>query len=180
MGAKLILLVGVSAIGIFCYRQASTWDPTIFPYNKAQVEALLAKGRSDYVTMHNENSAIWHEGTSERGVMLKRQTQGYDKSLSCEAVITPIDAQHTRVKADCAKEYDDTTDPIEGYTKKLYELAFDEHIAATIERRPFNATMLSDRQTALTLAAMPSMQREALRRQDEMQDIVDASADNSQ
>lgn len=178
MGAKLILLVGVAGIAYYAYRQASVYDPNVFPYSKAQVEAMLSTGRSTYEGYARNKVEIWSEGVSTRGVMLQRQADGYDAE-SCEAVITPIDAKQTRVEADCSKKAGGASDAISDTTAQIRAVPFQEHILATMNRRPFNAMMMSNKQTALIMKNMPAMQREALRRQDEMQEMMDQAEANS-
>jgi hypothetical protein len=86
--------------------------------------------------------------------------------INCEVVITAIDANNSRVVPDCgAAMYSQIQAPV-----------FEEHIAATLNKRAFSWDTVDRRRSEVAVSNLGEMrrnigeiQREALRRADEFQ-----------
>ena len=138
-------------------------DPTVYPYSSDQVRAMLMDART---TMPRRDDAkemikIWGVARSSKGVKLNMKYASWAPLLECEAVITVVKPQESRVVADCGK----VTNPESALSRTqdgLRAPMFEEHIAATLNKRPFNRGNVTAKESAVVMKNLPAMQGEAL------------------
>ena len=102
---------------------------------------------------------IWGAGRSAKGVKLNMKYASWAPLLECEAIITSITPKETRVVADCGKSTN--SDSAMSRTQdSLRAPMFEEHIAATLNKRAFNRSSVDMKEQAAV--NLGGMQREAL------------------
>ncbi|MBR0753659.1 hypothetical protein JQ604_15830 [Bradyrhizobium jicamae] len=104
---------------------------------------------------------IWGAARTSKGVRLNMKYASWAGTQECEAVITVIKPQESRVVADCGK----VTNPDSALSRTqdgLRAPMFEEHIAATLNKRPFNRGNVTAKESALVMKNLPAMQGEAL------------------
>ena len=171
MSAKLVfILTGALVVG-GCDLSS---DPTVFPYSKDQVQTMLLDAKTTLPRRDGpgEMIKIWGAGRSAKGVKLNMKYASWAPLLECEAIvtsITPKDATNTtqrpapssRVVADCGQNTN--SDSAMSRTQdSLRAPMFEEHIAATLNKRPFNRSNADRKETAAVFKNLGGMQREAL------------------
>ena len=171
MSAKLVfILAGALVVGGCNFFP----DPAVFPYSKDQVQTILVDARTTLPRRDGpgEMIKIWGAGRSAKGVRLNMKYASWAPLLECEAIITsitPKDATSTtqrppplsRVVADCGKSTN--SDSAMSRTQdSLRAPMFEEHIAATLNKRAFNRSNVDMKEAAAVLKNLPGMQREAL------------------
>lgn len=171
MFAKLLFGIGVLSIGGYVGYTAMQYDPTVYPYSKAQVEELLSTSETIMPRKTNDGEIrIWGDGTSGRGVALKMT---YDKDnpetpvLGCEAVLIVVAADKTRVNADCGSRSSGSA--IGDTTMALRAPMFEEYVDAKLRGRDFDRQIVDNKEAALVMKNIGGMQREALKSADEAQ-----------
>lgn len=171
MSAKLVFLVGVLGVGGYVGHKVSKFDPAVFPYSKTQVQGLLAEARTTLPRRDGPGKIqIWGAGHSDKGVTLNMQYASWAPLLECEAVITAIAPAETRVVPICGSGV--KNDSAIGRTEEeLRTPMFQEHIQATLNKRAFDRTAVDRMEAATVLKNIGGMQREALRRSDEAQQM---------
>jgi hypothetical protein len=164
MSAKLVfILAGALAVG-GCNRS----DPTIFPYSVDQVRTMLSDAKTTLPRRDGpgEMIKIWANGRSSKSVTLNMKYASWAPLLECEAVITSIKPKETRVVADCGKSTN--SDSAMSRTQdSLRAPMFEEHIAATLNKRAFNRSNADRKETAAVFQNLGAMQREALQMADD-------------
>jgi hypothetical protein len=159
MSAKLVfILAGALAVG-GCNRS----DPTIFPYSVDQVRTMLSDAKTTLPRRDGpgEMIKIWANGRSSKSVTLNMKYASWAPLLECEAVITSIKPKETRVVADCGKSTN--SDSAMSRTQdSLRAPMFEEHIAATLNKRAFNRSNVDAKEVAAVFQNLGGMQREAL------------------
>ena len=171
MSAKLVfILTGALVVG-GCDLSS---DPTVFPYSKDQVQTMLVDAKTTLPRRDGpgEMIKIWGAGRSAKGVKLNMKYASWAPLLECEAIITPItpkDATNTtqrpapssRVVADCGQNTN--SDSAMSRTQdSLRAPMFEEHIAATLNKRPFDRKNADRKEVAAVFKNLGGMQREAL------------------
>ena len=160
MSAKLvIILAGALAVG-GCNLSS---DPTVFPYSRDQAQAMLVDAKTTLPRRDGpkEMIKIWGAGRSSKGVRLNMKYASWAPLLECEAIITAISPKESRVVADCGKSTN--SDSAMSRTQdSLRSPMFEEHIAATLNKRAFNRATVDAKESAAVLKNLPGMQREAL------------------
>jgi hypothetical protein len=171
MLAKLVLGVGVLGVAGYVGHTAMQYDPTVYPYSKAQVAEILAASETKIPRRTKDGEIrIWGDGTTDRGIALKMTYNDGDSStpiLDCEAVLTEVAADKTRVNADCGSVSTDSA--IGQTTHALRTPMFEEYIASTLGKRAFDRQVVDSKEMALVMTNMGGMQREALKASDEAQ-----------
>jgi hypothetical protein len=161
--AKAVFFIGLIGIGLYIAHKASTYDPWVFGYSKEQVQDILADAKTTLPRRDGPGHIqIWSTGPSENGVMLNMQYSSKSPLLTCEAVITAIAPDETRVVPDCSSEHD-TSSALSNTRDKLQDPMFEEHIQATLHKRDFNRTIVDEREAAIVLKNMGAMQNEAVK-----------------
>ena len=79
---------------------------------------------------------IWGNYRTAKGVKLNMKYASWAPLLECEAIVTSISPKETRVVADCGKSNSDSA--ISRTQDALRAPMFEEHIAATLNKRAFN------------------------------------------
>jgi hypothetical protein len=166
MTAKLVfILAGALAVG-GCNLIP---DATVFPYPKEQVQKMLLDARTTLPRRDGpgEMINIWGAYRSGRGVKLNMKYASSAPQLECEAVVTAISPKETRVVADCGKSNSDSA--ISRTQDALRAPMFEEHIAATLNKRAFNRSKADLKERAAVFQNLGGMQREALQMSAEAQ-----------
>ena len=160
MNAKLVfILAGASVVGS-CNLSP---DPTVFPYSKDQVQKMLVDAKTTLPRRDGpkEMINIWGAGRSAKGVKLNMKFASWAPLLECEAIITSITPKESRVVADCGKSTN--SDSAMSRTQDaLRAPMFEEHIAATLNKRAFNRANVDAKEVAAVFQNLGGMQREAL------------------
>jgi hypothetical protein len=164
---KILLLVGLLAGGYYAAYKVSTYDPTVFPYSKDQVLAMLDDAKTTLPRRDGHGEIkIWSAGRSENGLRLNMQYASSAPVLTCEAVITAIAPDQTRVVPDCGPRSDSA---LRNTQDELQAPMFEEHIQATLNKRAFNRATVDQRNIATVFKNLGGMQNEAIRNMEEMQ-----------
>ena len=163
---KLFFLIGILGIGLYIAHKAANFDPTVFAYSKQQVEDMLEDAKT---TLPRRDGAgqiqIWSTGRSAEGVRLNLQYASGAPVLTCEAVITAIAPDRTRVIPDCWPTSDSA---ISNTQDELQIPMFEEHIQATLHKREFNRTTVDNKKIAVVFKNLGAMQGEALKSSEDM------------
>ena len=88
--------------------------------------------------------------------------------LKCEAVITAIAPDQTRVVPNCSSG-PKSDSALSNTQDELQVPMFEEHIQATLNKRAFNRATVDQREAATVFKNLGGMQNEALRNYEEMQ-----------
>lgn len=179
MNPKFIILTAIAAIASFAIvllamgrfpaitKYASfempTLDPTVYNYSKKQAQNVLTKARTTLPRRDGSGQIeIWSNGRSAKGVSLNMQYAKWAPLLSCEAVVTAVAANKSRIVADCGRPTTDSA--IESTTEQLHGPMFEEHIRATLTKRAFDRSTVDAREALVVFKNLGGMQREALQR----------------
>jgi hypothetical protein len=160
MSAKLVfILAGALAVG-GCNLIP---DPTVFPYSKDQVQKMLVDSKTTLPRRDGpgEMINIWGAHRWAKGVKLNMKYASWAPLLECEAIITSITPKESRVVADCGKSTNSDS-AISRTQDGLRAPMFEEHIAATLDKRAFNRSNADKKHTATVFQNLGGMQREAL------------------
>ena len=168
MSAKLVFILAGALVVGGCNL---TPDPTVFPLSKDQVQKMLVDSETTLPRRDGpgETIKIWGVGRSAKGVRLNMKYASWAPLLECEAVITSITPKdstsitpkESRVVADCGKGTN--SDSAMSRTQdSLRAPMFEEHIAATLNKRAFNRSNADRKETAAVFQNLGGMQREAL------------------
>jgi hypothetical protein len=169
MSAKLVFVAGVLGVGGYFGFQMSSFDPAVFPYSKDQVQSMLTEARTTLPRRDGPGQIqIWSTGRTEKGVGLQMQYASWAPVLDCQAVITAIAPDKSRVVADCGST-SASGSAIARTQDELRAPMFDEHIQATLGKRAFNRATVDQKQAGAVFKNLPGMQHEALRSADEAQ-----------
>jgi hypothetical protein len=138
-------------------------DPTVFPYSKDQVQKLLVDAKTTLPRRDGpgEMIKIWGNGRTSKGVTLNMKYASWAPLLECEAIVTSITPKESRVVADCGKS-PNSDSAIRRTQDSLRAPMFEEHIAATLNKRAFNRSNAEMKETAAVFQNLGGMQREAL------------------
>ena len=137
-------------------------DPTVFPYSRDQVQAMLADAKTTLPRRDGpgEMIKIWGAGRSSKGVKLNMKYASWAPLLECEAIVTSLTPTESRVVADCGSK--NSGSAIGRTQDSLRAPMFEEHIAATLNKRAFNRSNADRKETAAVFQNLPAMQNEAL------------------
>ena len=160
MSAKLVfILTGALVVG-GCDLSS---DPTVFPYSKDQVQTMLVDAKTTLPRRDGpgEMIKIWGAGRSAKGVKLNMKYASWAPLLECEAIVTAVTPKESRVVADCGKS--GNSDSAMSRTQdSLRSPMFEEHIVATLKKRPFNRETVDMKEVGAVFKNLGGMQREAL------------------
>lgn len=173
VAAKLVLFTGLAGIAGYVGMTASKFDPDVYPYSKDQVETMLVNARTVMERRDGDGQIkIWSVGRIKQGVKLHMRYADADwaPTLKCRAVIEVVAPDKTRVTPDCNQD-EESTSAIERTTQQLRVPMFAEHIQATLNNRAFNRDNVTAAESATVFVNMGDMQREALKRSDEAQQM---------
>lgn len=169
MSAKLVFVLGVLGVGGYYGVQMSKYDPTIYPYSKEQVQTMLTEARTTLPRRDGPGEIqIWSTGASDKGVGLQMRYASWAPILDCQAVITPVAADKSRVVADCGSAATGGS-AIAETQNQLRAPMFEEHIQSILNKRAFNRANVDQKEAGAVFKNLPAMQREALRNADQMQ-----------
>jgi hypothetical protein len=172
MVAKLVFLVGVLGVGGYAYNKASNYDPAVVPYSKEQAQAALAEATTTMPRRTGDGTIrIWGAGRSTKGVTLNMKYASWAPLLTCEAVITEVSPNESRVVPDCS-DGEESDSAIANTEDQLQVPMFEEHIQSTLHKRPFNRDTVTQKEIAVVMGNMGGMQKEALKSHDEAQRML--------
>ena len=159
MSAKLVFIIAGALVVGGCNLIP---DPTVFPYSKDQVQKMLENSTTTLPRRDGPGEIkIWGAYRSAKGVRLNMKYASWAPLLECEAVVTSITPKETRVVADCGKNTN--SDSAMSRTQdSLRAPMFEEHIAATLNKRAFNRSNVDAKEVAAVFMNLGGMQREAL------------------
>ena len=160
MSARLVfILAGASVVG-GCNLSS---DPTLFPYSRDQVQNMLVDAKTTLPRRDGpgEMIKIWGAGRSSKGVKLNMKYASWAPLLECEAVITSITPKESRVVADCGTSTNSDS-ALSRTQDSLRAPMFEEHIAATLNKRAFDRSNVDMKEAAAVFKTLGGMQREAL------------------
>jgi len=159
MSAKLVFILAGALVVGGCDLSS---DPTVFPYSKNQVQKMLEDSETTLPRRDGpgEMIKIWGARRSARGVLLNMKYASWAPLLECEAVVTSITPKETRVVADCGSTNSDSA--MSRTQDSLRAPMFEEHIAATLNKRAFNRSNVDAKETAVVFRNLGGMQNEAL------------------
>ena len=160
MSAKLVFILAGALVVGGCNLIP---DPTVFPYSKNQVQTMLENATTTLPRRDGpgEMIKIWGAYRSAKGVRLNMKYASWAPLLECEAVVTSITPKESRVVADCGKNTN--SDSAMSRTQdSLRAPMFEEHIAATLNKRAFNRSNVDAKEVAAVFKNLGGMQREAL------------------
>lgn len=137
-------------------------DPTVFPYSKTQVQTMLTKAKTTLPRRDGGGQIqIWGVGHSAKGVSLNMQYASWAPLLKCEAVITEIAPNQSRVAPACGSG-PQSDSALSRTQDELRTPMFEEHIQATLNNRAFNRSRVDQQEAAAVFKNLGGMQREAL------------------
>jgi hypothetical protein len=169
VAAKLIFLVGLLGIGGYVGHKLTSFDPTVFPYSEAQVRSMLVDAKTVLPRRDGPGEIkIWSDGGTSKGVALSMRYASWSPLINCQAIITPISGEESRVVPDCGSSADSGS-AISRTEHQLRTPMFEEHIQATLNKRSFNRATVDSKESAAVFQNLGGMQREALKTADEMQ-----------
>jgi hypothetical protein len=168
MSAKLVFVVGVLGVGGYFGHKMMAFDPTIFPYSKEQAQTMLVEATTTLPRRDGPGQIrIWSAGRSQKGVTLNMRYADWAPLLECEAVVTEIAPNKVKVVPDCGSG---PAGSAIGQTEhQLQTPMFEEHIQSTLNRRAFDRSIATRKETAMVFKNLGGMQHEALQRADETQ-----------
>ena len=159
MTAKLVLVFA----GALALAGCKGSDPTLFPYSADQVRTILSDAKTTLPRRDGPGEIkIWANGRSAKSVTLNMKYASWAPLLECEAVITPVTPKESRVVADCGKSVNNDSSAMARTQDQLRAPMFEEHIAATLNKRPFDRSKVDAKNTAAVFQNLGGMQREAL------------------
>ena len=161
MSARLVFILAGALVLGGCNLGS---DPTLFPYSKAQVQTMLVDAKTTLPRRDGPGDMIkiWGAGRSSKGVRLNMKYASWAPLLECEAVITEISPKESKVVADCGKSANSDSSAMSRTQDMLRAPMFEEHIAATLNKRAFNRANVDAKETAAVFKNLGGMQREAL------------------
>ena len=161
MSAKLVFILAGALVVSGCNLLP---DPTVFPLSKDQVQKMLVDSETTLPRRDGpkEMIKIWGVGRSAKGVKLNMKYASWAPLLECEAIVTSITPKETRVVADCASKNTNSDSAMSRTQDSLRAPMFEEHIAATLNKRPFNRSNADSKEVAAVFQNLGGMQREAL------------------
>jgi hypothetical protein len=167
MVAKIIYAACcLGAAGFFVYKKADV-DTTVFPYPARQLQTMLMEAKTTLPRRDGPGQIqLWGTGRTAKGVALNLQYASWAPVLKCEAVITAIAPDRSRVVPDCGASA--KSDSAMARTQdELRVPMFEEHIQATLNKRAFDRKAVDRQESASVLKNLGGMQREALKMADE-------------
>jgi hypothetical protein len=140
------------------------YDPSVFPYSKERAQAMLADARTTLPRRDGGGQIqIWSVGNSARGVALKMQYASWAPVLKCEAVVTAIAPDQSRVVPACGSGAASDS-AISRTQEELQTPMFEEHIRATLNKRAFDRANVDRKEVATVFKNLGAMQSEAIQR----------------
>ena len=158
------VLLGVLLVGGLVGREFWNFDPKAYPYSREQAQAMLVDAKTTLPRRDKDGKIeIWSAGRSAKGVKLNMKYASTAPVLECEAVVTAINPKESRVVAECAKRPgSDDSSAMSRTQDALRSPMFEEHIVATLKKRPFNRDNVTAKETAVVFKNLNGMQQEAL------------------
>ena len=159
MSAKLVIIFA----GVLALAGCNVVpDPAVFPYAKDQVQKMLVDSKTTLPRRDGPGEiSIWGDYRTSKGVKLNMKYASWAPLLECEAIVTSISPKETRVVADCGKSANSDS-AISRTQDALRAPMFEEHIAATLNKRAFNRSKVDAKNSVAVFQNLGGMQREAL------------------
>ena len=171
MSGKLIFVVGMLGIAGYVGKNMGSYDPSIVAQSREQVQALLADATTTLPRRDGPGEIkIWGTGKTDKGVSLKMQYASWAPVLDCDAVITAVAPDKSKVVADCGGASGKSA--IGNTEVQLRAPMFDEFIQSKLEARDFDRKLVDQKEAAVVFKNLDGMQREALRESDKMNRMI--------
>jgi hypothetical protein len=160
MSAKLVFILAGALVVGGCNLIP---DPAVFPYSKDQVQKMLVDAKTTLPRRDGPKDMIniWGAGRSAKGVRLNMKYASWAPLLECEAIVTSITPKESRVVADCGQSTNSGS-AMSRAQDALRAPMFEEHIAATLNKRAFNRSKVDMKEKVAVFHNLGGMQREAL------------------
>lgn len=181
MSAKLILLSGVLSVGGYVGYKATSYDPAVVSYSKAEVQQLLASAKTTLPRRDGDGHInIWGAGSNGDGVKMAMKYDEADWApvIPCQAVVTELGPKQSRVVADCGAAPGNSA--IAKTERSLRAPMFDEFIQSKLQHREFDRSRASSKEMGAVMQNMGAMQKEALKTSDEMSRMTAQDRSSSQ
>ena len=157
------VLLGVLLVGGLVGREVWNFDPKAYPYSREEAQAMLVNAKTTLPRRDKDGKIeIWSAGRSAKGVKLAMKYAATAPVLECEAVVTAINPKESRVVTDCGTSPNSDTSAMARTHDALRSPMFEEHIVATLKKRPFNRENVTAQETAVVFKNLNGMQQEAL------------------
>jgi hypothetical protein len=177
MSVKLVSLAAFLGVGGFFGYKMATYDETVVPYSKAQVQDMLASAKRSIPRKDNDGFiTMWSNGKTKDGVYLAMKYADTAPQIDCLARVVALSPTESQVYADCGGTGSGSA--IGDTTAALQVPMFDEHIQATVRGRDFNRARADSKGVGIVMKNMGGMQREALKTADSFQ-RMEADAESS-
>lgn len=139
----------------------------VFAYSKEQVQDILVDAKTTLPRRDGGGEIqIWGDRRSEKGVTLNMQYASWAPLLKCEAVITAIEPNRSRVVPVCTSG--PQSDSAMSRTQDEFQIPmFEEHIQATLNTRQFDRATVDRKEAATVFKNLGGMQDEPLRAAEE-------------
>ena len=165
---KIIYFIVTTVAVIFIAAYATDkGDPTVFPYSAEQARNILAVARTALPRRDGPGQIeIWSTGYSEKGVALNMQYASWASLLKCEAIITAIAPDKSRVVPDCGRSAKQDLASAR-MTDEARVPMFEEHIQSIMNKRVFDRTNADRKTASVVIKNIGGLHAEAMKSADE-------------
>lgn len=171
---KFLFFIGALAVGGY-YLVHNMPSATVFPYSTVEVQDILLDAKTTLPRRDGPGQIqIWGAGRSEKGVTLHMKYDTSAPLLTCQAVITAVAPNQSNVVADC-NSGPPSDSPLSRTQDELLAPMFEEHISATLDKRPFNRDRVDQKEVGIVFRNMHGMQDEAIQRAGQFGDALSNS-----
>jgi hypothetical protein len=162
----IFIIPALAAAGYFIY-MTTTSDRSTYKYTQNQVRDILMNAKTTTPPFRTNASAkIWGATLSDKGVTLRMKFGDADQVRSCQAIITSVTADTSRVLVDCGVPKNSTS-ALARMEAQLKAPMFDEFVQSTLKKRSFDIERVRQMEMAITVQNLNGMQHEGLQRADE-------------
>ncbi len=165
-----VAVVVAGGIAYFAHERLNR-DPTVFALSKAQAESLLVTARTSLPRRDGDGKIeIWGVDRTDKGVKLNMKYFASAPLLECGAVVTALAENKSRVVPDCGG-FALSGSAVSTTQIQLRVPMFEEHIQATLAKRPFDRARVDRAESAIVMRNMGDMRREALQEDADMRNL---------
>jgi len=168
MSVKLIILAGFLGVGAYVGYKISSYDESVVPYSKAEVQSRLSGEKLSFPRRDGDGTvSIWATGRTAKGIGLSMQYAADAPQIDCQAIVTQLGPQESRVAVDCGAG---PAGSAIGQTEtQLRAPILEEFALSKLHGRAFNRSRSDSKEVGAVMKNMGGMQREALKSADEAQ-----------
>lgn len=162
MSAKLIFMAGVLGVGGYVGHTMMNHDAAVFPLSKQRVQSVLLAGRTTLPRRDGDGTIeIRGVALSSNGVTISMRYGATAPILSCQAIITEVSVDSTRVTTDCGGASTGGS-AIANTGAALQVPMLDEHVRSQLNGVPFNRNVTTAKEIGIVLNNVDAMNREAM------------------